>query len=125
MKEGGVFRIYYFFAGIFAISGLFFIILPFLDEGAYLMIIPGLMSLVSVGLILIRKNNISTKIFSLSSGIYNIVLFAYHAYSAIFLLGTSFSSFAALALIGYSLGSLVFLLVVLALYSDYSRYRSI
>lgn len=99
-------------------TGLFWAAVVLMGQGDSLLIWPSIASLVSGGLILAKRNVEITRSIALAAALYNLIIFIYQAYSALTLVGSSFSSFAVLAAAGYLVGTVLFVLVMLGLYAD-------
>ena len=102
----------------FLATGLFWAAVVLLGQGDPLLIWPSIASLVSGGLILAKRNVGITRSVALAAALYNLIIFVYQAYSALTLVGSSFSSFTLLAAAGYLLGTIVFVFVMLGLCAD-------
>ncbi len=111
-------RLSYVFAGIFFIAGLFWVYIALFTKGEFLLIMPGFVSIISAGLILIKPNLGVTRNLALSSGLYNLIILLYQSYSAFSLIGSNSSSFFSIAAIGYLFGTGVFLFLVLRVHGD-------
>lgn len=106
-------RLSYMAVLIFLAVGILWISLALMNQGSFLLILPGFISLISAGLILIKPNQLVTRNLALSAGLYNLVILLYHSYSAFSLIGSSFSLFFTIAAVGYLLGAGFFLFLVL------------
>jgi len=103
---------------LFLAAGIFWFSIVLFEQGAFLLVLPGFASLLSAVLIFIGKNIDIKRSVSLATGLYNFLIFAYHAYSAFSLIGSGFDSFAYLAIMGYSLWTVTFLLLVIKMQND-------
>ena len=103
---------------LFLAAGIFWFSIVLFEQGAFLLVLPGFASLLSAVLIFIGKNIDIKRSVSLATGLYNFLIFAYHAYSAVSLIGSGFDSFAYLAIMGYSLWTVTFLLLVIKMQND-------
>ena len=103
---------------LFLVASIFWFSIVLLQQGDLLLVLPGIASLFSAVLIFMRKKIVILRSVSLAAGLYNLLIFAYHAYSAFSLIGSGFTSFAYLAILGYSLGAIAFLFLLLKVQSD-------
>ena len=103
---------------LFLVAGIFFVSIALFQQGDLLLVLPGFASLFSAVLIILKKKRDIIRNVSLATGLYNLLIFAYHAYSAFSLIGSGFTSFAYLAIVGYSLGTITFLFLLLKVQSD-------
>tara|TARA_B100000315_G_C14532099_1_gene566685 strand:- start:260 stop:637 length:378 start_codon:yes stop_codon:yes gene_type:complete len=103
---------------LFLVAGIFWFSIALFQQGNLLLVLPGFASIFSAVLIFMRKKIVIIRSVSLATGLYNLLIFAYHAYSAFSLIGSGFTSFAYLAIVGYSLGTITFLFLLLKVQSD-------
>ncbi|MDP7657670.1 MAG: hypothetical protein QF812_00470 [Nitrososphaerales archaeon] len=108
---------------LFLAASIFWFSIVLLQQGDLLLVLPGIVSLFSAVLIFMRKKVIVLRSIALAAGLYNLLIFAYHAYSAFSLIGSGFTSFAYLAIFGYSLGTATFLFLLLKVQSDSDVFR--
>ncbi len=66
---------------------------------------------------LTKRGAVITQSVAFASALYNSVIFFYQAYSAVTLTGSVFASFASIAAVGYTVGAVTFLFILLGLYS--------
>lgn len=105
-------------AVLFLAAGIFWASTVMLQQGDLLLVWPSLASFISAGLILMKRSVVVTRSVALATGLYNLIIFSYQAYSAFSLLGSGFASFASLAAVGYIVGAIIFFFLVLGLYAD-------
>jgi len=108
---------------LFLVASIFWFSIVLLQQGDLLLVLPGIASLFSAVLIFMRKKIVILRSVSLAACLYNLLIFAYHAYSAFSLIGSGFTSFAYLAIFGYSLGTVTFLFLLLKVQSDSDVFR--
>ncbi|MFC1755268.1 hypothetical protein ACFL96_18085 [Thermoproteota archaeon] len=111
-------RLSYIFVVIFLVAGLLWVSVALLNQGDLLLVLPGFVSLISAGLILIKPNLLITRNLALSAGVYNLIIFVYQSYSAFSLIGSNSSMFFSIAAIGYLFGTGIFLFLVLRVNGD-------
>ncbi len=117
MAGGKNLRTYLITAILFLATGVFWMSIVMLQQGSLLLIWPSLASFIAGGLMLFKRSVGVTRSVALATGLYNLVLFSYHAYSALALLESGFASFAYVAAVGYVFGTLIFLVLVFGLYA--------
>ncbi len=103
---------------IFLAAGLLWVSLALMDQGSFLLILPGFISLISAGLILIKPNHVVTRNLALSAGLYNLSILLYQSYSAFSLMGSSFSLFFSITGVGYLFGAGFFLFLLLKVHGN-------
>ncbi len=105
-------------AVLFLVAGVFWASTVMMQQGDLLLVWPSLASFASAGLIFMNRSVVVTRSVALATGLYNFIIFSYQTYSAFNLLGSSFASFASLAAVGYVVGAVIFLFLVLGIYGE-------
>ncbi len=123
MTGGRISRFSQITALLFLVAGIFWFSIALLQQGDLLLVLPGIASLFSAVLLFMRKKIVILRSVSLATGLYNLLIFAYHAYSAFLLIDSGFTSFAYLAILGYSLGTVTFLFLLLKVQGDSDVFR--
>ncbi len=95
-------------------AGVLWLATAVLGEGPAQLALPGLLNLLTGGLLLKRRPK-WLRTLLVATGFYNIAIFSYQAYASYFLLTIGLTLFGAVGLAGYTAAALLFLL--LAFYS--------
>ncbi len=102
---------------LFMITGIFWAFVVIL-QGDLLLIWPSLTCFFSAGLIFFKRSAVFPRRLALATCLYNFIIFSYLAYSAFYLLGSSFASFAFAAFLSYIIYAIIFLFVMLRYYGE-------
>jgi hypothetical protein len=99
-------------------TGIAWISLATLREGAILLIEPGIANLVTGALIVTKFLKRYIRALVIASGLYSLIICSYQFYAAGSLLQLSFTTFTIISLIVYGLGALAFLFVIVISYEN-------
>ncbi|MGB9660230.1 MAG: hypothetical protein ACPLY9_06955 [Nitrososphaerales archaeon] len=100
----------------FLITGIIWVSFAVFHEGTMLLIEPGIANLITGALLLMKFGRKYVRALVIASGLYSFIICSYQFYAASSLLGLGLTAFALASLIGYGLGLLAFLFVVIASY---------
>ncbi len=102
----------------FLITGIIWVSFAVFHEGTILLIEPGIANLITGALLLIKFGRKYVRALVIASGLYSFIICSYQFYAASSLLGLGLTAFALASLIGYGLGLLAFLFVVILSYTN-------
>jgi hypothetical protein len=102
----------------FLITGIIWVSFAVFHEGTMLLIEPGIANLITGALLLMKFGRKYVRALVIASGLYSFIICSYQFYAASSLLGLGLTAFALTSLIGYGLGLLAFLFVVIASYTN-------
>lgn len=100
----------------FLITGIIWVSFAVFHEGTILLIEPGIADLITGALLLMKFGRKYVRALVIASGLYSFIICSYQFYAASSLLGLGLTAFALASLIGYGLGLLAFLFVVILSY---------
>jgi hypothetical protein len=92
------------------------LLIVLIEQGSVLLIIPGFASLTSGGLILLKKRGFLMNRVIISVVLYNLIIFVFQTYSGIRLIGSDFNYVATISVLVYSIGSIIFAMLLLKSY---------
>ncbi|MEM2872593.1 MAG: hypothetical protein QXD82_00290 [Nitrososphaerales archaeon] len=102
----------------FLITGIVWVSFAVFHEGTMLLIEPGIANLITGALLLMKFGRKYVRALVIASGLYSFIICSYQFYAASNLLGLGLTAFALASLIGYGLGLLAFLFVVILSYTN-------
>jgi hypothetical protein len=102
----------------FLITGIIWVSFAVFHEGTMLLIEPGIANLITGALLLMKFGRKYVRALVIASGLYSFIICSYQFYAASSLLELGLTAFALTSLIGYGLGLLAFLFVVIASYTN-------
>jgi len=108
----------------FSITGIIWVSFAIFNEGTILLLEPGIANLITGTLLLTKFGRRYIRAFVIASGLYSLIICSYQLYAASSLLVLGLTTFAIIPLIGYSLGSLAFLFVIIASYVNAQAFIS-
>lgn len=104
----------------FAVLGIFWLVSGVAGEGSALLVIPGIASLVTAWMLRTGFQKRHARTMLVSSAVYNSILAVYHAYASTLLLQSGLLVFGAIALIAYSVATIVSAFILLVGYANVS-----
>jgi len=102
----------------FLITGIIWISLAILREGTMLLVEPGIVNLITGALLIIKFWRRYIRALVIASGLYSLIICSYQFYAASSLLQLGLTTFTIVSLIGFGLGSLAFLFVIIMSYMN-------
>ncbi|MEM3383158.1 MAG: hypothetical protein QXL52_03120 [Nitrososphaerales archaeon] len=109
---------------LFLITGVAWIIFAILNEGTILLLEPGIANLITGILLLTKFGGRYARALVLASGVYSLIICSYQLYASINILRIGLTIFTIASLLGYTLGSLAFLSVIIVAYMNSQAFIS-
>lgn len=106
------------FSILFLITGIIWAFFAIFNEGTILLLEPGIANLITGTLLLIKFGWRYIRALVIASGLYSLIICSYQLYAASNLLKIGLTIFTAISLIGYALGLMAFLFVIIISYMN-------